>query len=350
MREWRLQDFDYHLPEGLIAQQPLAERTDSRLLVMPCASPLQDSCFSCLGSLLSPGDLLVLNDTRVIPARLYGQKASGGRFEMMIERLLPDQQALVQLRVSKKPSAGGLLLLEGGVEVEVLGREGELFRVRWLTSEPVLDMLDRIGHLPLPPYIARPDSPADKARYQTVFAREAGAVAAPTAGLHFTESLLDELRQSGVQVATLTLHVGAGTFQPVRVEKIAEHRMHAERARVSPQLVAQIAQVKASGGRVVAVGTTVVRSLETAARSGALQPFEGETDIFITPGFEFRVVDALITNFHLPQSTLLMLISAFAGYEATRAAYAHAVEQSYRFFSYGDAMFIERCAEVGHAG
>jgi S-adenosylmethionine:tRNA ribosyltransferase-isomerase len=287
----------------------------------------------------------VLNNTRVIPARLYGQKASGGRFEMLIERLLPDQQALVHLRVSKKPAIHSILELEGGVQARFLGREGELFKVEWLTDEPVLELLDRIGHLPLPPYIARPDSEADAERYQTVFAQEAGAVAAPTAGLHFTDELLKAIQAKGVETATLTLHVGAGTFQPVRVERVEDHHMHFERIHVSQSLVDKIAQTRAKGGRVVAVGTTVVRALESAAISGELKAFSGETDIFITPGFEFKVVDALITNFHLPQSTLLMLVSAFSGYKRIMSAYVHAVEHAYRFFSYGDAMLLSRCTK-----
>ncbi|MCL4556606.1 MAG: tRNA preQ1(34) S-adenosylmethionine ribosyltransferase-isomerase QueA [Gammaproteobacteria bacterium] len=338
-------DYDYHLPESLIAQYPLADRAASRLLGVGCDGSLTDGVFSDVLHALKANDLLVLNNTRVIPARLYGQKASGGRFEMLIERLLPEQQALVHLRVSKKPAMHSILELEGGVQARFLGREGELFKVEWLTDEPVLEMLDRIGHLPLPPYIARPDGEADAERYQTVFAQEAGAVAAPTAGLHFTDELLKAIQAKGVETATLTLHVGAGTFQPVRVERVEDHHMHFERINVSQALVDKIAQARANGGRVIAVGTTVVRALESAARSGELIAYSGETDIFITPGFEFRVVDALITNFHLPQSTLLMLVSAFAGYQRIMSAYAHAVQQQYRFFSYGDAMLLSRCTQ-----
>lgn len=338
-------DYDYHLPESLIAQYPLADRAASRLLCVGCDNQLVDTIFSDILARLLPNDLLVLNNTRVIPARLYGHKASGGRFEMLIERLLPNHQALVHLRVSKKPAINSILELEGGVQARFLGREGELFKVEWLTEEAVLDFLDRIGHLPLPPYIARPDSDADAERYQTVFAKEAGAVAAPTAGLHFTDELLAAIKAKGVQTATLTLHVGAGTFQPVRVERIEDHHMHFERINVGQDLVDAIAQTRAKGGRVVAVGTTVVRALESAAISGELKAFSGETDIFITPGFEFKVVDALITNFHLPQSTLLMLVSAFAGYERMKMAYEHAVVKEYRFFSYGDAMLLSRCTQ-----
>ncbi|MBP7900738.1 MAG: tRNA preQ1(34) S-adenosylmethionine ribosyltransferase-isomerase QueA [Gammaproteobacteria bacterium] len=338
-------DYDYELPDSLIAQYPLVERSASRMLRVGCDNRLMDGVFTDILDSLSKNDLLVLNNTRVIPARLYGQKSSGGRFEMLIERLLPNHQALVHLRVSKKPAINSILELEGGVKARFLGREGELFKVEWLTEEAVLDFLDRIGHLPLPPYIARPDSDADAERYQTVFAQEAGAVAAPTAGLHFTDELLSAIQAKGVQTATLTLHVGAGTFQPVRVEKIEDHHMHFERIHVSQSLVDAIAATKAKGGRVVAVGTTVVRALESAAISGELNAFSGETDIFITPGFKFKVVDALITNFHLPQSTLLMLVSAFAGYHRIMAAYRHAVENHYRFFSYGDAMLLSRCAQ-----
>jgi len=336
-------DYDYELPESLIAQYPLADRAASRLLHVGCDDSLVDGKFVDLLSWLTTNDLLVLNNTRVIPARLYGQKASGGRFEILIERLLDHHQALVHLRVSKKPSINSILELDGGVQARYLGREGELFKVEWLTEEPVLDFLSRIGHLPLPPYIARPDSEADAERYQTVFAQEAGAVAAPTAGLHFSDEMLANIRAKGVPIETLTLHVGAGTFQPVRVERIEDHHMHFETIHVSQKLVDAIQATQASGGRVVAVGTTVVRALESAARSGELMPYSGETDIFITPGFKFKVVDALITNFHLPQSTLLMLVSAFSGYQRIRCAYAHAVANQYRFFSYGDAMLLSLC-------
>jgi S-adenosylmethionine:tRNA ribosyltransferase-isomerase len=347
VREWAVKDFDYALPETLIAQYPLENRTSSRLLVVPCQGERRDDVFSELLDHLQPNDLLVLNNTRVIPARLFGQKSSGGRFEMLIERLLDNQRALVHLRVSKKPAPERVLLLDGGIQVRVLGREDALFLVEWLTDESPFDFLERIGHLPLPPYIERSDELSDKTRYQTVFAQEAGAVAAPTAGLHFSDDLLDSIRAKGVQTATLTLHVGAGTFQPVKVATISEHKMHFERVHVSAELVEKIIRTKAAGGRVVAVGTTVVRALETAALSGVLVPFSGETDIFITPGFQFKVVDALVTNFHLPQSTLLMLVSAFAGYERIRAAYQHAIAAGYRFFSYGDAMLLTRCEETG---
>jgi S-adenosylmethionine:tRNA ribosyltransferase-isomerase len=346
VREWAVSDFDYDLPDALIAQYPLENRTASRLLLVPCHIARQDMTFDALLDQLQANDLLVLNNTRVIPARLFGQKLSGGRFEMLIERLLDNQRALVHLRVSKKPAADSVLLLDGDIRVRVIGREGALFLVEWLTDESPLLFLERVGHLPLPPYIERSDELSDKTRYQTVFAQEVGAVAAPTAGLHFSDALLDAIRAKGVQTATLTLHVGAGTFQPVKVARIREHKMHFERLYVLAELVEKIAQTKAAGGRVVAVGTTVVRALETAALSGRLMPFSGETDIFITPGFQFKVVDALVTNFHLPQSTLLMLVSAFAGYDRIRAAYQHAIAAEYRFFSYGDAMLLTRCEET----
>lgn len=343
---FRVQDFDFDLPTELIAQRPLDERSASRLLFVPCNRPRQDQQFFALLDWLQPNDLLVLNDTKVIPARLYGHKPTGGKVEVLIERLLPNQEALVHLKVSKKPSIGGRLLFEGGIEAEMLGRQGELFHLRWLTEQDPLVFLQAIGHLPLPPYIERPDGEEDKTRYQTVFSENYGAVAAPTAGLHFTQALLDQIRAKGVEIQTLTLHVGAGTFQPVRVERIEDHVMHFERYQVSADLVSAVLQTQAKGGRVVAVGTTVVRALETSALSGALVAESGDTNIFITPGFKFKVIDALVTNFHLPQSTLLMLVSAFAGYEPMRSAYQHAIAQEYRFFSYGDAMLLERCADL----
>lgn len=338
-------NYDYTLPTELIAQSPLAERSASRLLTVDCQQGWMDGYFRDVLSLIRPEDLLVLNNTRVMPARLFGHKSSGGRFEMLVERLLDSRQALVHLRVSKKPIVGSILHLEGGAEVRYLGREGALFRVEWLGDEPILDCMQRIGHLPLPPYIERADDVNDVERYQTVFAQSLGAVAAPTAGLHFDTELLAQLRQKGVRIETLTLHVGAGTFQPVKATYLHEHQMHSEYVQVSQALVDAVEETKARGGRVVAVGTTVVRALETAATSGELMAFEGETNIFITPGYVFRVIDALITNFHLPQSTLLMLVSAFAGFHRVRAAYAHAIAQKYRFFSYGDAMMLSRCTE-----
>ncbi|MFZ5491623.1 MAG: tRNA preQ1(34) S-adenosylmethionine ribosyltransferase-isomerase QueA [Pseudomonadota bacterium] len=339
----RRQDFTYALPPALIAQQPLAERSASRLLYLPVAGARQDLRFTDLPTLLRPGDLLLLNDTRVIPARLRGQRDTGGRVEALIERLLGDRGALAQLRASKALKPGARIEFSGGgqrVGATVGGREGEFFELAF--DRPLAEWLDAIGEVPLPPYIARPAGVQDEQRYQTVYGRAPGAVAAPTAGLHFDETLLAQLRGMGVEVGYVTLHVGAGTFKPVRVDELAEHRMHAERVRVTAEVCAQVAAARARGGRVVAVGTTVVRSLESAAAGGELAPFEGDTRLFITPGYEFQVIDVLVTNFHLPESTLLMLVCAFGGYEAVMAAYRHAVEQGYRFFSYGDAMLLER--------
>jgi S-adenosylmethionine:tRNA ribosyltransferase-isomerase len=333
-------DFHFDLPPELIADYPLTERSDSRLLQLDGRTgEVQDGRFRDLTELLRPGDLLVLNDTRVIPARLLGRKVSGGRVEVLIERVLDQQEVLAHVRASKSPKPQSRLLLEEVLEVTVLGRENDCFRLRF-EGAPVLESLERYGHMPLPPYIKRPDEAGDRERYQTVFAQRPGAVAAPTAGLHFDAALLSRLRERGVEQAHVTLHVGAGTFQPMRAQSLTEHRMHSEYLEVSAEVCAQVAAAKARGGRVVAVGTTVVRSLESAARGGVLAPLRGETDIFIYPGFRFRVVDALVTNFHLPESTLIMLVSAFAGREHTLQAYRHAVTNRYRFFSYGDAMFI----------
>jgi S-adenosylmethionine:tRNA ribosyltransferase-isomerase len=312
---------------------------------MDAGGRLTDGVFTDLPGLLRPGDVLVFNDTRVIPARLYGAKDSGGRVEVLVERVLDEQRILAHVRASKAPRAGGRLELEGGRQVTVEGRDGDLFRLR-LRGEPgIVPWLEAHGHMPLPPYLERGDEPEDRERYQTVYARRPGAVAAPTAGLHFDRPLLKRLAEMGVASAHITLHVGAGTFQPVRAERIEEHRMHSEYLEVSPAACEQIYAAWDRGGRVVAVGTTAVRSLETAAASGSLAPYAGETEIFITPGYRFRVVDALITNFHLPESTLLMLVCAFGGYEAVMAAYRHAIDRGYRFYSYGDAMFLERAAQ-----
>ena len=334
-------DFFFELPESLIARYPLAERRASRLLVLEGPSgALSHRRFADLLDYVRPGDLMVFNDTRVIPARLFGRKATGGQLEILVERVLDTQRVLAHVRASKSPKAGSSILIDGGGEAQVLGRQESLFELGF--SEPVLPLLERVGHMPLPPYIDRPDEGSDRERYQTVYAQRAGAVAAPTAGLHFDEAMLAALREQGVATAYVTLHVGAGTFQPVRVERIEDHHMHSEWLEVGQTVVDAVAECRARGGRVIAVGTTSVRSLETAARSGQLQPFAGETDIFIYPGKPFHVVDALVTNFHLPESTLLMLVSAFAGYRETMAAYAEAVREGYRFFSYGDAMFITR--------
>ncbi len=341
----RRQDFTYALPEALIAQQPLAQRSGSRLLYMPARSPVCDLAFTDLPSLLRPGDLLLLNDTRVIRARLRGRRASGGRIEALIERLLGDCEALVQLRGGKSLAPGARLEFTGReqrVMASVGEREGEFLRLRF--DLPLREWLDDIGELPLPPYIARAADARDDSRYQTIYGRHPGAVAAPTAGLHFDAELLARVAAAGVEIGHLTLHVGAGTFKPVRVDDLAGHRMHAEQVVVPPAVCEQIAATRARGGRVVAVGTTVVRALESAAAGGQLAPLDGETTLFITPGYDFRVVDALVTNFHLPESTLLMLVCAFGGYAPVMAAYRHAVQQRYRFFSYGDAMFIERAA------
>lgn len=335
----RREDFHFDLPPALIARQPAAERTGSRLLCLEGGNgSLQDRQFVDLPDLLRPGDLLVFNDTRVIPARLFGHKASGGKLEVLVERILATDRLLAHVRASKPPKAGSCLLLEGGLEVEMLGRVGDWFELRF--PGPVLELLEQYGQMPLPPYIGRAADDGDVRRYQTVYARHAGAVAAPTAGLHFDEGMLAQLAARGVEQAFVTLHVGAGTFQPVRVDELQDHVMHSEYLQVPEAACEAIAATRARGGRVVAVGTTVVRSLETAASRGALQAYAGDTDIFIYPGYGFRVVDALLTNFHLPESTLLMLVSAFAGYAPVMAAYRHAVAQGYRFFSYGDAMFV----------
>ncbi|MDH5786095.1 MAG: tRNA preQ1(34) S-adenosylmethionine ribosyltransferase-isomerase QueA [Chromatiales bacterium] len=332
-------DFHFDLPDALIAQRPTAERAGSRLLALDGASgDVYDLRFPDLLDQLRPGDLLVFNDTRVIPARLFGQKESGGQVEVLVERITGECEVLAHVRASKSPKAGGRLTLEGALEVEVLGRDGPLFQLRF--AGPVLGLLKQYGRMPLPPYIEREAGVDDDERYQTVYGKKEGAVAAPTAGLHFDEAMLERIKALGVDFAYVTLHVGAGTFQPVRVDDIREHPMHSEYIEVPQAVVDAVAATRRRGGRVVAVGTTVVRSLESAARSGELAAYSGETSIFIYPGYEFRVIDALVTNFHLPESTLLMLVCAFAGYENVMAAYRHAVEQQYRFFSYGDAMFL----------
>lgn len=334
--------FHYELPETLIAQTPLAERAASRLLHLGRDGRLRDRMFAELPGLLSPGDHLVFNDTRVIPARLLGQKASGGRVEVLVERLLEHPRVLAQTRASKTPKAGSKLILERGLEVEVIGRRGDLFELAFPPEQPVLTWLEHFGHVPLPPYITRPDRPQDRGRYQTVYAREPGAVAAPTAGLHFDDPMLDRLAAEGVERSFITLHVGAGTFQPLRTEDPTRHSLHPEYIRVDSAVCDALERTRRRGGRIVAVGTTVVRALETAGQDGVLSPYTGDTSLYILPGFTFRVVDRLITNFHLPESTLLMLVCAFGGYEPVMAAYRHAVTQGYRFYSYGDAMLVER--------
>lgn len=338
-------DFDYPLPPELIAQTPAAQRDGSRLLHLDTQGTLHDRQFRDLISLLRPDDLLVFNDTRVIKARLTGQKATGGKVEVLVERIVEPNRALAHVRASKSPGAGMTLRLADAFDVTVLGRSGELFDLRF--PEPVLDLLDAHGATPLPPYITHAADAVDEDRYQTVYAREPGAVAAPTAGLHFDQAMLDRVAELGASRAFVTLHVGAGTFQPVRVDNLDDHVMHAEWYTVGQPVIDAIARTRSRGGRVIAVGTTSVRALESAAAQNPagpdapLTPIQGDTRLFITPGFRYRVVDALVTNFHLPQSTLLMLVSALAGVEPIRRAYTHAVAQRYRFFSYGDAMFIE---------
>ena len=335
-------DFNYYLPEELIAQQPLPERSASRLLCLSRETgEYRDAMFADLPDLLREGDLLVFNDTRVIPARLFARKETGGRVEILVERLIGKDWALVQLNASKSTRPGSVLTVEGTDARLVVGdREGDFYTVDYPGGD-FIDLLEKAGHVPLPPYIDRADQLEDRERYQTVYARNPGAVAAPTAGLHFDEALLNRLDERGISRAFVTLHVGAGTFQPVRVERLEDHRMHGERIDVPQATCDQFAETKAHGGRVIAVGTTAVRSLETAADNGGLAEVSNvETRLFIFPGYTFRAVDGMITNFHLPESTLLMLVSAFAGLERIKAAYAHAIEARYRFFSYGDAMLI----------
>ncbi|MGY8525909.1 tRNA preQ1(34) S-adenosylmethionine ribosyltransferase-isomerase QueA [Paracidovorax citrulli] len=349
-----LSDFDFPLPPELIAQTALPDRSASRLLVVSTDAAghtaLADRAFSDLTSYLRPGDLLVFNDTRVIKARFFGQKPSGGRIEVLVERIQDEHTVLAQVRASKTPAEGSRLRLADAFEVEVGPRVDQFFTLRF--RAPALDLIEQYGRLPLPPYITHDPDAYDESRYQTVYARAPGAVAAPTAGLHFDDALFARLDAHGVRRGFLTLHVGAGTFQPVRTENIAEHKMHSERYEISAELAQAVRQCRAEGGRVVAVGTTSLRALESAAsEDGELRAGGGDTDIFITPGYRFRLVDALITNFHLPKSTLLMLVSALAGIEPIRQAYRHAVEQRYRFFSYGDAMLLTRQpAESAHNG
>jgi S-adenosylmethionine:tRNA ribosyltransferase-isomerase len=334
-------DFHYDLPEELIAQAPLPQRSASRLLVVDAAEKtFADRAFTDLIDYLRAGDLLVFNDTRVIPARLFGRKETGGAVEILIERVTGEFDVLAQLGVSKKPKAGSLIILDDGSNVEVLGREGEFYSLRFAKDQSLDERLAKLGRMPLPPYIHRDAQSDDDTRYQTVYARVPGAVAAPTAGLHFDDALLHRLREGGIEFGYVTLHVGAGTFQPVRADAIEQHVMHREWLEVSVELVDNIRRTRERGGRVVAVGTTVVRALESAMRDGELQPFSGDTHIFIYPGYRITSIDALVTNFHLPQSTLLMLVSALAGRDLMLDAYRHAVGERYRFFSYGDAMLI----------
>ncbi|MEW6164888.1 MAG: tRNA preQ1(34) S-adenosylmethionine ribosyltransferase-isomerase QueA [Pseudomonadota bacterium] len=339
-----LDDFDYPLPPECIAQAPLAERSASRLLVLVDAA-MADCAFGDLPELLAPGDLLVMNDTRVLHARLFGRKGTGGQVEVLVERVTGDDTVLAQVRASKPAKAGGKIHLEDAFDAEVLGREGEFYRLRF--PGDAIELIEKHGRLPLPPYIERVAANADEERYQTVFARERGSVAAPTAGLHFDAPLLERLRDGGIGFAHVTLHVGAGTFQPVRERDLTHHRMHRERYQVPQATADAIAATRKRGGRIVAVGTTTLRTLESAASDdGSIKAGAGETALFITPGYRFKVIDRLITNFHLPKSTLLMLVSAFGGMNNIRAAYRHAIDHGYRFFSYGDAMLIHRHDEI----
>ena len=347
----RRTDFTFNLPEELIAQKPVAERTASRLLVLDGETGLcEDKSFTDLTEFLREDDLLVFNNTEVIPARLHGNKASGGKIEVLVERIIDDYTVLAHVRASKSPKPGTQLLFEKGIRAEVTGRNGDLFIVDFshnsLSEKNVLAILNSIGHMPLPPYIQREDESFDQERYQTVYAEKPGAVAAPTAGLHFDEIMLQQLSEKGIEQIYVTLHVGAGTFQPVRVDDLNDHHMHKEWIELTKENCEKINKAKEQGRRIVAVGTTSVRCLESAAlfsnKDGQLEPYQGETDIFITPGYEFKVIDALVTNFHLSESTLLMLVSAFAGYENIKNAYQHAINEKYRFFSYGDAMFLTK--------
>ncbi len=333
-----LSEFDFDLPKALIAQNPSDNRTDSRLLVPQ--SPIIDTKFANIGDFIKEGDLLVMNDTRVIPARLFGHKSSGGKVEIMIERLLNDVQVLAMMKASRAPKIGSFIILENNEQAKVLDKKNGFYTLEFATDS-LIDLLENIGHIPLPPYIERADEEADLERYQTVYAKHDGAVAAPTAGLHFDDELLASLKEKGIDHTFVTLHVGAGTFQPVKVDDIKAHKMHSEYYEISNKTVDKINQVKKAGGRVIAVGTTAVRSIESAAKSGTLKATKEETDIFIYPGYEFKVVDMMITNFHLPRSSLLMLVSAFIGKDRMMEIYQHAIKEKYRFFSYGDAMLLE---------
>lgn len=340
----QLSDFDFHLPPELIARYPLAKRSESRLLSLEREDgQVVHRKFTDILELIQPGDLLIFNNTKVIPARMFGQKTTGGAVELLVERILDTERFLAQVRVSKPPRIGDRLLFPNNIEFEVLGREQQFYELRYRDlHRTVLEVIEAIGEIPLPPYMHRSPEESDKERYQTVYAEHKGSVAAPTAGLHFDKELLAALQQKKVELAYLTLHIGAGTFVPVRVENIKEHKMHAEYFEVSPELCEKIRATKARGNRVIAVGTTSLRALESASQMGDIQPFQGETNIFIFPGYTFRCVDALITNLHLPESTLLMLVCAFAGYETVMNAYREAVAHHYRFFSYGDAMWVEK--------
>ena len=343
----RVTDFSFELPDELIARYPTAERTASRLLSLDGETgQVTDKQFTDILNMVNPGDLMVFNNTRVIPARLFGKKQTGGKLEVLVERMLDDKSILAHVRCSKSPKVDSIICLDGGYEMIMVARHDALFELKLLSEKTILEVLEDVGHMPLPPYIDRPDEDADKERYQTVYNETPGAVAAPTAGLHFDDAMLKALADKGVDAAFVTLHVGAGTFQPVKVDNILEHKMHSEWAEVTQEVVDKVRQTKANGKRVIAVGTTSVRSLESAAKasSAELEAFCSDTDIFIYPGYEFQVVDAMVTNFHLPESTLIMLLSAFAGFDEVKNAYQHAIAQKYRFFSYGDAMFVTKKA------
>lgn len=342
----QVKDFHFDLPEELIASFPLEQRSASRLLSVDGNSgELTHGVFTDVLDKINPGDLMIFNDTRVIPARLFGQKESGGKVEVLVERVLDDKRALTHVRSSRSPKAGAKLILEGGIEAEMVARHENLFELRFDIAGNLVEALEQFGHMPLPPYMNREDQLSDRERYQTVYNKKPGAVAAPTAGLHFDDALLAKLDEKGVKRAFVTLHVGAGTFQPVKVDSIDEHVMHSEYIEVSEEVCELVKQARAQGNRVIAVGTTSVRSLESASQNGEIEPFFGDSDIFIFPGYEFKSVDAMITNFHLPESTLLMLVSAFSGFDHIKKAYQEAVEQKYRFFSYGDAMFLTKQTE-----
>ncbi len=342
----KTQDFDFRLPQELIAQFPSEARRASRLLALDGRDGImQDRMFADLPNFIGPNDIIVFNDTRVIKARVFGTKESGGQVEMLLERVMDEKHALAQIRASHAPKPDSRIVINPDAAFTVLGRQGEMYKVRLEAQTPLLAWLEQHGSLPLPPYISRQPNAADEARYQTIYASKPGAVAAPTAGLHFDEAMLSELRARGAQIAYVTLHVGAGTFQPVRVDDVRQHQMHSEWYHVPAETVAAIAQAKALGGRVLAVGTTSLRALESAAGGGTLQAGYGDTNIFIIPGYRFRVVERLLTNFHLPKSTLFMLVCAFGGMVNLKLAYRHAIEERYRFFSYGDAMLIEREAQ-----
>lgn len=344
MLTMKLTDFNFELPDALIARYPLANRTASKLLCLNGKTGITTHCqFADTLQLVEPGDLLVFNDTRVIPARIYGQKVTGGQVELLVERILDNHRILAQVRVSKPPAVGDQLLFANQIRLEVIARHNQFYELRYNhIDRTILEVIESIGQIPLPPYMQRDPDEQDIERYQTVYATHKGSVAAPTAGLHFDQALLQALQDKGVDMGYLTLHIGAGTFQPVRVENIHEHKMHAEYLDVSPILCEQVGRAKAKGKRVISVGTTSLRALETASQSGKLQPYQGETNIFITPGYHFQTVDALITNMHLPKSTLLILVCAFAGYDNVMRAYREAVQSSYRFYSYGDAMWVTK--------